>query len=295
MIHIYLSGGLGNQMFEYACALRLALQYGDSLCINTIQVDKDPLRRYALGNFKLSKDIMFESKHILFHNPESVLFRIIRKINKEKSWVLGTCFGNYFWKDARRRTFPDKKIKCDIYLDGYWQYEGYFQGIESILRNQFSIKSDMVKNNDYWKMIEELSKNESVCVHVRLGDFEKNSVHSVCTPRYYQEGISYMERCISAPHFYVFSDNVDKAKTLLGEKEKFTYIDSKYTDFESLSIMSFCKHYVISNSSFSWWAQYLSDNPSKIVVAPERWYNTKTDSYELKCKDWVIIRSECMK
>ena len=66
------------------------------------------------------------------------------------------------------------------------------------------------------------------------------------------------------------------------------YEDGTDTVQEKLRMMYSCKHFVISNSTFSWWAQYLSRNPNKIVVSPNRWYNSRFQT-ALIGKDWILL------
>lgn len=288
MIYLYLSGGLGNQMFEYACALGVSQKYNMPICINTIQVDNDPKRVYGLNNFKLPEDIKCISKNILFHNPMSLFNRLLRKMSMKMSWRFGALFGNYFWKGLSAPYINVNKGKKDIYLDGYWQSEKYFVDIRGLVREQFSIREDKIVSEEYAELKEKILKEEAVCLHVRLGDFVGSSVHSVCNQEYYLKGVEYIKNKLNNPVFFVFSDDVDKARKYFKDNGNYVFISEKITDYESISLMSMCKHFIISNSSFSWWAQYLSDSDNRIVVAPSAWYNNNSD-YELKMKDWKIL------
>ena len=99
-----------------------------------------------------------------------------------------------------------------------------------------------------------------------------------------------MQELVPDATYYVFSDNIDDVRNLFSKYDNLTfhYIDSKYTDQESLYLGSCCRNFIMTNSTFSWWMQYLSDNKNKVVLAPSRWYNTNNpcDIYQ---DNWRLV------
>lgn len=163
------------------------------------------------------------------------------------------------------------KLVTDLF-----QSELYFKGIRNILLNEFKVKCEPSQEN--LEMINELSTCNSVCVHIRRGDFTDTywSYLNVCNENYYQRGMDHVAQHTANPVFYIFS-NTHKDFEWIKENYHFSY-PVKYVDLgnpahEDYRLMYNCKHFVMSNSTFSWWASYMSENPDKIVVAPDVWQN----------------------
>jgi len=169
---------------------------------------------------------------------------------------------------------------------GWFQSEKYFSKIRPILLKEFQFKSPPSSQNQ--EMIDELSSCNSVCVHIRRGDLANPhySFFSMCNENYYKQGMKYMAERIHNPLFYVFTNTHDDVEWI---KQNFDfgfpvkYIDLHNPGYEDMRLMYACKHFVISKSSFSWWGSYMSQNPNKIVVAPEMkmdncWLRDKTNS-----------------
>ena len=135
-----------------------------------------------------------------------------------------------------------------------------------------------------------MESSESVCVAVRLGEYVKHPVHQVCTPEYYKKAIAIVREKKPNCKIFLFSDDIPMAMNMLGmNSEQVVCEAGTATAAETLFTMAHCKNFIISNSSFNWWAQYLSNSKNKIVIAPSRWYNTDVpcDIYQ---KDWTIVK-----
>ena len=101
--------------------------------------------------------------------------------------------------------------------------------------------------------------------------------------------IDIMKEKVKNPVFYIFSDDIEWVKENIDFKTEVKYITGNNKNYEELRLMYTCKHFIISNSSFSWWAQYLTDNKNRITSAPSKWFrnqNQKVDIYE---DDWILI------
>ena len=106
---------------------------------------------------------------------------------------------------------------------------------------------------------------------------------------------------IDAPEFFAFSDDIEWVKTHLKVSEKIHFVsinvdsdDNERIDIEEFFLMKNCKHNIISNSSFSWWAGYLNDNENKIIIAPKKWYNNNIhqssfEKHSIFLNDWIIL------
>lgn len=126
---------------------------------------------------------------------------------------------------------------------------------------------------------------DKVAIHVRRGDYVGNQFYvDLALSDYYQKAISYF------PHgtkFMVFSDDIEYCKLYFYNEKNHTFLFSEETDpVKSLNFMAGCKHQIIANSSFSWWAAYLNPNPNKIVIAPKAWYSDGVE--RTKCPEsWL--------
>ncbi len=180
--------------------------------------------------------------------------------------------------------------KQNWYALGYFQCDKYFSAHEEQIRKELEFKSELFCE-DAQKLGKEIGANpKSVCLHIRRGDYLNDPVFNVCKEDYYYRAINKMRSLVLDAHYYVFSDNIEEVKGLFAKYDDltFTYIEAKYSDQESMFLGSCCRHFIMSNSTFSWWMQYLSDNKSKIVLAPNKWYNTNNPCYIYQ-DSWQLV------
>lgn len=175
------------------------------------------------------------------------------------------------------------------YALGYFQCDKYFFKYEDLIRKELSFREDKL-SADAIALGREIKSKNSVCMHIRMGDYMNDPVFGVCSLDYYYRALNRMKQLNPKSEIYVFSDNIDLVRNKMkdaGDME-FHYIDAKYNDQESMFLGSCCRHFIMSNSTFSWWMQYLSDNKSKIVLAPNKWYNTNNpcDIYQ---DGWQLV------
>jgi hypothetical protein len=182
--------------------------------------------------------------------------------------------------------------ESNIVLDGYWQSEEYFKNIRDIILEDLTLLSNPDKENK--KMLKRINNSNSVCLHVRRDDYVSNPLlqkfHGNLTPEYYNKAINSICDRIIDPEFYIFSDEPEWCKRNIITNRPHTYVDINGPDKapEDLQLMSACKHFIIANSSFSWWAAWLSENKKKIIIAPKRWYRKK-DEGDIVPKRWIRI------
>lgn len=148
----------------------------------------------------------------------------------------------------------------------------------------------MEKNKHIVSLIQQ---SESVCVGVRRGDFlspQNRKSFAVCTLEYYLQGRREIEKRIKNAKIIVVSDDIEWCRKSLWNDENTVYVPQDIPVYETFRLISLCKHFIISNSTFLWWGQYVSRSEKKIVIAPSRWNNDDFDSPLLK-NDWILI--EC--
>jgi hypothetical protein len=255
MIIVALKGGLGNQMFQYAAARNLCLRLNTALKFDLSFYKSNMNRQYRLSLFGID----YPSVSTLNRNSLFLLNKL--RISK---WQF------YFEKHVEfNQSFH--QFKNNTYLDGYFQSEKYFLENAGIIRNEFVFPSFV----NPW--INNMDQDDTVSIHIRRGDYISNpetfATHGTCSIAYYHLAMDYIKSKLKNPWFFVFSDDMDWVKKKFMPEGNVSYIDQKYTDLEEMYLMSTCRHQIIANSSFSWWAAWLNKNPEKMVVTPEYWFN----------------------
>ncbi|MCI8471196.1 MAG: alpha-1,2-fucosyltransferase [Clostridia bacterium] len=286
MVRVKIFNGLGNQLFQYACGRAVQQKYKGEfyLDISDFTVNK---RRYRLNQFKLNENVKTIEKDNTFANiRKNLLLNGLYKIIPNIAFSIHSKFGKYLYFGEEYKKI-NKNFTNDYYLYGYWQSEKYFEDIKSILKQELTLKNPLEESKI--NLIQEIEHKNSVAIHIRRGDYVTNKLYqNICEESYYKKAITIMKEKVDNPVFYIFSDEIDWVKENWKFKGNIIFMNYANKDFEELEIMKHCKHFIIANSSFSWWAQYLSDNPKKIVVAPKKWYNhdKKVDIYQ---KNWITI------
>jgi uncharacterized protein YkuJ len=175
----------------------------------------------------------------------------------------------------------------NILLIGYFQSENYFRSVEEIIRKEFSLNDSLLSG---YPGLEAIRNRNAVCVSIKIEHTVGNEANEVCKIDYWEKAIAYILKHVEKPLFFICSDNVDYVKNNLIDVKKYDCIcqAQEYPVHISLAVMSLCRHFIIGNTSFGWWAQYLSTFRDKIVVAPSRWTNTDypVDIYQ---ENWYLV------
>ena len=293
MIIMKLRGGLGNQLFQYALGRRLALERGVPLKLDLSWFENQNLRKFELDNFKTkisiaSDEEIYVSKYFS-HN------RYIR----HAFLILQDRLPYYRHRVVEENTFgvydPNiLKVPNTCFLSGFWQSEEYFKPVSSIILDEFSLCKPL--HPIHKKYADQIEASQAICVHIRRTDYvddPKNSqLYYSCGVDYYQRAIQVIASLIENPHFFIFSDDIEWTKVNLLLEYPSTYVETKdlSRDYESLSLMSLCKNFIIANSTFSWWGAWLSRNPEKTVIAPKTWFKANVlERKDLIPSRWITI------
>lgn len=306
MVQIEIHGRLGNQMFQYASIKGIMRKYEYTELGMNFQNEvyrrnfENNLVDFNIDKYEEIKKINLNVYQKFLLTMVKVLQKILEKICKTREKFL--IKQNYF--ERKLAPFLSKngiyllqqgyvefrktKFKNQICI-GCFESPKYFNHIKKEILEEFTPKVEMLKEND--ALYEHIKKEESVCISIRRGDFlsDKNKkAHYVCTPEYFKKAVELMKSKIDNPTFIIFSDDIGWVKENMKFEGKVLYESGKDPVWEKLRLMYSCKHFIISNSTFSWWAQYLSRNEKKIVIAPSRWKNTyqNKDIYE---ENWDLI------
>ena len=294
MIIVKLQGGMGNQMFQYATGRALSLKYGVPLGLDlSFLLDRTQrlnfhnftFRNYDLDVFNIEAEIVPKSK--------------IPLVNRTFGGSLGI-YINYFKNIFFTLKGVEKGFNFDpsifdlghnVYLDGFWQSPKYFEGIKDIIRKDFVIKKEL--SQEVNNLMQEIKNSNSLCIHVRRGDYLNNSFHNVIGKKYYNEGIEFIKEKTHIDNIYVFSDDIKWCEENMSFPYNTVFVGEKYAGAKAegnLALMSACKYFIISNSTFSWWGAWLSDYKDKIVIAPKQWFADATISNnDLIPQEWVRI------
>lgn len=284
MIITKLVGGLGNQLFQYCVGRQLAITHREVLKLDISAFDTYKIFQYELDNFNINAEIAKPGEIAAFMGWKSVYTKTVRKIAPSM---------------ARRGHITERSLYFDptilnlssnVLLEGYWQSPRYFTRSEDEIRQELTVRKELRgKNRIYFH---EIGATESVMLHVRRGDYVGNAYHGTCSVRYYQKAIQSIARRVHSPRIYVFSDDPAWARSNIQCNYPTVYISHNKKDkpHEDLRLMSSAKHFIIANSTFSWWAAWLSCNNNKIVIAPKVWFSGEyCDSRDLIPISWERI------
>ncbi|WP_238710734.1 alpha-1,2-fucosyltransferase [Oceanipulchritudo coccoides] len=275
-----LSGGLGNQLFQYAFARSLSLRSGAKLILDTgtfFKIDHRYKRQYALDAFTCDSSV----RKFGGSGPFGRFYR--------RCWMQaekGQPFSRRRFVDEPRPLgyYPEYgawKLDRSACLSGYWQCPEYFRECEPQLREDLRFVEPL--SGESSKLVEELEESTSVAVHLRRLDFGTK-----LTMRYYKSAIEQMRKRFGNARFFIFSDDpqwwIEEGQC----GNEFVLMSAgNRSAMEDFQLMTHCRHFIIANSSFSWWAAWLGSATDKCVIAPptNSWLNPNTIPEE-----WEVIQ-----
>lgn len=295
---VKLEGGLGNQLFQYAHAVAMQKKYGGRIIIDTHAFTKRQSRTCALRKYILNDDTFFADSawyhFIIFLNL--IILRVVNRgnlIKSRKDYCKFASLGLFVqfqtrWFDS----FVRPKMKYNYFVGNWMSIKFFHCAVQEVAKAITPREAISGKNKG---LLNEIISSESVCIHIRLGDYLspqwKDKLY-VCVPEYYRRAISLIKQSVKNPKFFVFSNKHKDFEMIKSEYElgDVTYVDMGNTDVEDLELMRSCKHFIMSNSTYSWWSQFLCANQGKIVVAPSRFNNyPEWDMTDIYQDNWRIL------
>lgn len=287
MITVRISGGLGNQLFQYAFGRYLENILKCEVFFD-IQTNKKSVdftnRELGITSFNINIKLATNSQlKIVKHFKKGMINRINRKITQ----ILPFIYKSYFVEFGMHNKIKNKFIKRNCYYDGYWQNFNYLKPIQDILQKEIKIKSNI--SEEFQNILNKIEMSNAISIHIRRGDYisiKKNrQKYMSCSLEYYNNAIDFFIKENSESIFYIFSDDIPWAKNnFCGSHFSFINENKAHQD---LYLMSRCKSNIIANSTFSWWAAWINPNKNKIVVAPKYWYIKNNLTSELIPESWV--------
>ncbi len=279
-------GRLGNNLFQYALGRVLAEKHGVPLvmdgswfnregwkmvnCLKHLPGPKEGkakiVRNFSLGARALSR---ITGKHYW----EYLTIPILREIEGDQSFS---------------SRFLDAPADCMVF--GYFQTPLYFKSMEKTLRMELSTHS-LGLEIGHEKLVERLSKPDSVAVHIRRSDYVGNPNLDLCGIDYYRRSMKHMREAHGHSRFFIFSDDPTWCA------KHFSDADTEMIDHHlitsplvDLHLMSLASHHIIANSSYSWWAAWLGQKPRQQVLMPPRWFQEiRAPIEEKRMPNWQIV------
>jgi hypothetical protein len=312
MIIARITGGLGNQLFQYAMGRRLAALHKTELLLDTTGYgpDGEPrpkelrgfTRPLSLFKFQISakqannSEILKLRDDFLTSSPHARVIRQLRKLKPDLLWKRSHVVERGYEFQPAALMLPD-----NVYVEGFWQSHKYFADISSTIRQELEPVDPSISHLAM-KAVRKLKARygEVVSLHVRRGDLayaheilkKKNITHGApVTGQYIKQA---MAKFSPDACFLVFSDSPRDLKwcqdNVRAERIEFAAGESDVFD---LVMMRFCDHHIIANSSFSWWAAWLNARPGRRVVAPGAWSAPEAQVFmpikDLIPEDWTVL------
>ncbi len=275
---VRLKGGLGNQLFCYAAARRLALANDAELVIDDVtgfRRDRSYRRQYQLDHVKKLAGRKASPAERL--EPfERVRRGLLKWINRRRPFLERT------YVEQEQVDFDPRlleyRVRGTVYLDGLWQSEGYFKDVEAVIRKDLTLVPPADEAGR--KLAEAIRQVNAVAVHVRWFDPPAGAVFHNAPLSYYESAIRLVERKVARPQYFLFSDDPAATEQWLdlprGRATLVAHGPGVTDGYRDLWLMTQCRHFIIANSTFSWWGAWLSEAPDKIVIAPDLRLDGKT-------------------
>lgn len=283
---VKISGGLGNQMFQYALMIGLQETFKEE-----VYADTSSYKNYNLHNgLELERIFPISLKQAKRNPLLARKLTLSRSLNRYLPFICGDCQFEY----------PDFRFVDNIYnprskkrfYAGYWHNYQYIKPFRAEIMKAFTFKIPLDQKNQ--EVIDIISKQNSVGIHIRRGDYLKEAQYQgICTLEYYKKAIDLVRGVLKDPVYYLFSNDMEWCKeniTPLINGSKAVYVDwnTGEDSYRDMQLMTYCKGMIIANSSFSWWGAFLNQREFNVVVSPARWKNAKYD-LKIQMPEWTLI------
>ncbi len=304
MIAVNLVGRIGNQLFIYAAAEAIRQKRGrnekivfyDESILNAGW--KNSLLDYPLENVEYVHDkrkrpwiIKMQSFIVsrMFKFLQNKKHSEIRRIEQKMQPFLGRL--GIMTSRYGENVSSKVPITSYVWMTGYFQSIQYFKNIAPKIHDTLTYRLPILREKKY---VQQLEKRNSVCISIKVEHNANNPIWDVCDKSYYEKAIVYIIEHVENPLFFICSDNVQYVLEHYIDSNRYDCIcqENGLPVSDALTIMSVCKNFVIGNTSFGRWATILSDNPDKIVVAPNRWFrdeDMQTNSIYEENPGWHLI------
>jgi hypothetical protein len=298
MNRVAVFGGLGNQMFQYALAIAMdASGIPTKISVNDYLLNRHYQGFELLKAFNVAMPIHDRLKVYTMSRFRPILMDVNSYyFRKFITWLLINKSNVY--KETMEYSYDEGVFNQDsAFFVGTWQSIKYFENQDTLIREIFNFNKPHDKIN--LKLASEIQYKNAVAVHVRRGDFTRpklaDSRMLFDSVNYYYEAFKIINSRVENPMFYIFSDDIKWAKENF-KCSNFVFVSHNKgaNSYLDMYLMTLCKHFIIANSSFSWWAAWLSENKNKNVIMPSPWVN-KMECEEICPKGWLALNTSSAK
>lgn len=300
MIVVKIKGGLGNQMFEYAMARKMQIDLGgrEKIALEMSVIGSDQQRQFELSHFAFFDRgmILSEPGRIVriqeWFRKKLVSYFIAGRAEeiagrRENFW--GTFFallGIVQRDHSQMRESFWLRFHRNIYINGWFQDASLFEPMREVLRKDFAYSVPALADTDICRKIQTVN---SVCVHVRRGDYVNHPIFDVCSEAYYGRAMKCIAKKVTNPVFFVFSDDIGQVEREMAFPYPVIYVRKRHEACDEMFLMRQCRHFILSNSTFSWWAQFLGEASDKVVVAPAKWRCLDETDRKIYMDEWILV------
>ena len=279
-------------MFQYAIARILGEKNCASILLEkSYFILKEKKPAHTPRDFELN---IFDNKYLVssdFHVRNFTNLSFLDKVKKK----LGFNYPKTFLEEKFTFNPEVLLVKSPVFLNGYFQSYKYYEGYETLVKEIFKFpqyKLDEFNNG----ILCRIKETTSISIHIRRGDFindkKTQAFHGNCSIDYYLKAINYFVSSFSDFQLIFFSDDSEWVKEkfeILPYPKLFIDHNKGENNWKDMFLMSSCSHNIIANSSFSWWAAWLNNNPNKTVIAPKNWFATEIETDDLIPDQWIRL------
>jgi len=293
-----LKGGFGNQLFQYAAGLQLSRRLGVRLYVDLRWFESsassaDTQRTYNLHHLRLAPDQATQSQLKGFMYPENAgairrrVYQALRRLRRHTLFI----DSGIGWQPVLTQ------LSAPVLIEGYFQSTAHLEGIQEELRHQAVPKTPPPEN--IAALSHQLSASDSVCIQVRRSDYLKSQAsaqfHGCCTEDYYRRAWAAVKEKRPNAQAFIFPDDHEWAQTL---KALIPGAEIVPPDFDGpdymhkFHLMRSCRHFIIANSTWGWWAAWLGAQKDSIVIMPERWFandEANRQAVGLRVPGWLLL------
>src|SRR5262245_42147593 len=290
-----MTGGLGNQLFQYAAGRALAARLGARLVLDCT-TSMSAARPFVLDRYPIDADIVRDAQG----KPRRRHFRLPGRLGRRLTDAFHDHVPTTYRIDGHRfKVFGERRelsydpqferLTGSTYLLGDWQSYRYFEDVADVIRSKIRPAWPLSEVNRGW--LGRIESANAVSVHVRRGDYlTQKGPPLACALSYYEAALQRMRRALPEPRFFVFSDDIAWCR------EIFVAPDMAFVDCngpgdagDDLNLMSACRHHITANSSLSWWGAWLARHPEQVVIAPDPWVPWLPENPDLIPKHWITL------
>jgi Glycosyl transferase family 11 len=267
--------GLGNQFFQYAAARALADRLACRVVLDTSIYWPDSLRKFSLLDYNIRASMLYPFERLRLNKRSRLVSRAGVKLNALfRSTVLENAMTV---EDPGRQHVVDLPTSTDrpIYLKGYWQDYRYFRDDADAIVEDLQPRRLAASVR---KQVREIEACESVAIHVRRGDYIGQEYFGLCGMDYYEAAVAHVAARVRSPVLFIFTED----PAWVREHCSFGFpthviAGSTWNPVDDFFLMSRCRHKILANSTFSWWAPILGSYPDSVVVSPKTWFHGEKD------------------